>query len=135
MERLLAFEEQYKREVETNKINKVKLIEYESKISDLEKQVDTMTKSMLSSAFSSSCIAASQFDNESSTMSITAADEDMINSSINIWTEREYRLALWGWKRWKLHQMTSLRVRRLFFKNKKTETTELFVVEFLIECE
>ena len=111
MERLLAFEEQYKREVETNKLNKEKLIEYESKISDLEKQVDTMTKSMLSSAFSSSCIAgASQFDHESSTMSITGNDDEMINSSINIWTEREYRLALWGWKRWKFHQMTSLRV-------------------------
>ena len=112
MERLLAFEEQYKREVETNKLHKEKIIEYESKISDLEKQVDTMTKSMLSSAFSSSCLAggASLGDNESSTMSITAADDDIMNSSLNVWTEKEYRIALWAWKRWKLHQMTSLRV-------------------------
>ncbi len=120
MERLLAFEEQYKREVETNKLNKEKLIEYESKISDLEKQVDNMTKSMLSSAFSSSCIAGGvgQFDNESSTMSMTANDDEiMTSSSLNIWTEREYRLALWGWKRWKLHQMTSLRV-SFNFENK-----------------
>jgi kinesin family protein 1 len=120
MERLLAFEEQYKREVETNKLNKEKLIEYESKISDLEKQVDNMTKSMLSSAFSSSCIAGGvgQFDNESSTMSMTANDDEiMTSSSLNIWTEREYRLALWGWKRWKLHQMTSLRV-SFHFENK-----------------
>ncbi len=112
MERLLAFEEQYKKEVETNKLHKEKLILYESKISDLEKQVDTMTRSMLSSAFSSSCLAGtcSFGENESSTMSITAADDDMLNSSLNVWSEREYRLALWGWKRWKLHQMTSLRV-------------------------
>lgn len=115
MERLLFFEEQYKKEVETNKLNEKKLIEYESKISDLEKQVDTMTKSMLSSAFSSSCLtgvggSTSFGDNESSTMSITAADEDMMNSSMNTWSEREYRLAFWAWKRWKLHQMTSLRV-------------------------
>jgi kinesin family protein 1 len=113
MERLLAYEEQYKKEVETNKIYEKKFIEYESKISNLERQVDTMTRSMMSNTMSSSCIAigsgsgsAMMVGSDSSTMSITTAEEDLS------WSEKDYRLALWAWKRWRYHQMTSLRVRR-----------------------
>ena len=113
MERLLAFEEQYKKEVQTNKMYETKIIEYESKIINLEKQVDNMTKSMMSSAFSSNCLAGnannSFGENESVTMSMTTLEDEM-SSSINSWSEKEYRSALWAWKRWKYHQMTSLRV-------------------------
>jgi len=112
MERLLAFEEQYKKEVQTNKLYETKIIEYESKIINLEKQVDNMTKSMMSSAFSSNCLAGntnnSFGENESVTMSMTTLEDEM-SSSINSWSEKEYRSALWAWKRWKYHQMTSLR--------------------------
>ena len=119
----MALDEQYKKEVETNKMYKEQIIEYTSKINDLEKKVDIMTKSMMSS----SCIAslasnASNYnggslmsgtagggDNES-TFSMTTLGDDDINASISMWTEREYRLALWTAKRWRYHQMTSFRV-------------------------
>jgi hypothetical protein len=117
---LLALDEQYKKEVETNKMYKEQIIEYTSKINDLEKKVDIMTKSMMSS----SCIASlsgginntlngsSCMDTESNLSLTTLGDDDMVNSigNLNMWTEREYRLALWAFRRWKYHQMTSLRV-------------------------
>lgn len=118
MERLLALDQQYKKEVETNKMYKEQIIEYTSKINDLEKKVDIMTKSMMSS----SCIASlsggnntlngSYLDTESNLSLTTLGDDEMINSlgNLNMWTEREYRLALWAFRRWKYHQMTSLRV-------------------------
>lgn len=118
MERLLALDEQYKKEVETNKMYKEQIIEYTSKINDLEKKVDIMTKSMMSS----SCISSlpnhlnTSLDNESNVSSTTMGEDD-INSQgglggigDNYWSENEYRLALWAFKRWKYHQMTSLRV-------------------------
>lgn len=118
MERLLALDEQYKKEVETNKMYKEQIIEYTSKINDLEKKVDIMTKSMMSS----SCIASlaggatvnnGSIDNESN-LSLTMG-EDEFNFSGNLWNERDYQLALWAAKRWRFHQMTSIRV----FLNKK----------------
>ena len=112
MERLLALDEQYKKEVETNKMYKEQIIEYTSKISDLEKKVDIMTKSMMSS----SCIASlpgggmstlnGSLDNESN-----ISGEDEYNQ---ILSEREYQLALWVAKRWRHHQMTSIRVFLIF---------------------
>lgn len=128
MERLLALDEQYKKEVETNKMYKEQIIEYTSKINDLEKKVDIMTKSMMSS----SCIASlsggsgignstlngsSYMETESNLSLTTLGDDDMVNSlgNLNMWTEREYRLALWAFKRWKYHQMTSIRVSVYFY--------------------
>lgn len=121
---MLALDEQYKKEVETNKMYKEQIIEYTSKINDLEKKVDIMTKSMMSS----SCIASmtgsvttSGFNNmngsyDESSMSIaTIGDDEMINSNINFMSDREYRLALWVVRRWRHHQMTSLRVSPLTF--------------------
>jgi hypothetical protein len=128
---LLALDEQYKKEVETNKMYKEQLLEYTSKISDLEKKVDIMTKSMMSS----SCLASlsgggpgsvvsagvythsslnytQSIDNESGISMLNTVDDD-INSSIGSWTERDYRLALWAFRRWRYHQMTSLRVNYL----------------------
>ena len=118
MERLLALDEQYKKEVETNKMYKEQIIEYTSKINDLEKKVDIMTKSMMSS----SCLSSlpntlnTSLENDESNVSSTTMGEDETNSQgvcgqgDNFWSEHEYRLALWAFKRWKYHQMTSLRV-------------------------
>ncbi len=112
MDRLLALDEQYKKEVETNKIYKEQIIEYTSKINDLEKKVDIMTKSMMSS----SCIASlsnmnGSYDAESTSVSIaTLGDDEMAHSVSCFMTDREYRIALWVAKRWRYHQMTSLRV-------------------------
>lgn len=126
MERLLALDEQYKKEVETNKMYKEQIIEYTSKINDLEKKVDIMTKSMMSS----SCLASlgnsqhsntlngsSCMDTESNLSLTTLGDDEMIHSmgNLNMWSEREYRLALWAFRRWKYHQMTSLRVSIFWF--------------------
>jgi kinesin family protein 1 len=112
MERLLALDEQYKKEVETNKMYKEQIIEYTSKINDLEKKVDIMTKSMISN----SCIASLVGTNNGSEYGecLSNIGEDDIsnpNLSLSIWNEREYRLALWASKRWRYHQMTSFRVR------------------------
>lgn len=65
---------------------------------------------------SSSCIASltgnpnGSMDTESNLSLATMGDEDM-NSPTSMGSEREYRLALWVTKRWRFHQMTSLRVR------------------------
>jgi kinesin family protein 1 len=121
MERLLALDEQYKKEVETNKMYKEQIEEYTSKINDLEKKVDIMTKSMMSS----SCIASlasgnytpnNNGDNESNFSINTMADttmDDLMNYSTHgggSMNERNYQLALWVVKRWRYHQMTSFRV-------------------------
>ena len=102
-------DEQYKKEVETNKMYKEQIIEYTSKINDLEKKVDIMTKSMMSSSCIASLASNANGDNESN-FSMTTLGDDEISGSMNMWTEREYRLALWAAKRWRYHQMTSFRV-------------------------
>lgn len=93
MERLLALDEQYKKEVETNKIYKEQLNEYASKINDLEKKVNIMTKSMMSS----SCISL-------------MTNEDALIFNEEVLSEREAHLALWVVKRWKYHQNLRLMV-------------------------
>ena len=115
MERLLALDEQYKKEVETNKMYKEQIIEYTSKINDLEKKVDIMTKSMMSSSCLSSLPGGGMYNNlngsmDESNLSLTTMGEDESGSPVNLWNEHEYRLALWASRRWKYHQMTSLRV-------------------------
>lgn len=99
MERLLALDEQYKKEVETNKMYKEQIIEYTSKINDLEKKVNIMTKSMMSS----SCIA-SFLDEEPSSK----------QQSFTSFSKREYQLALWAIKRWRYNQYVSLTVNKLY---------------------
>ena len=100
---------------------KEQITEYTSKINELEKKVDIMTKSMMSS----SCIASlaggsvagggyqsmlnTSGDNESNFSLNTMGDEDL-GLSGGQWSEKEYQLALWGVKRWRYHQMTSFRV-------------------------
>jgi hypothetical protein len=97
---------------------KEQIIEYTSKINDLEKKVDIMTKSMMSS----SCIASlagggsagyqstlHSGDSES-TFSLGEDDLGFSSSAMNQFNEREYQLALWVAKRWRYHQMTSFRV-------------------------
>lgn len=115
MERLLALDEQYKKEVETNKIYKEQLNEYASKINDLEKKVNIMTKSMMSSSCISLMTSASGATNTNSnyynddTLSvITAAVDDYV-----MMPERDAQLALWAVKRWKYHQNLRLMVRVL----------------------
>ena len=109
MERLLALDEQYKKEVETNKMYKEQIIEYTSKINDLEKKVDIMTKSMMSSNCLASLANAHNNSSTDSNLSLTTMGEDEVSYHYG-WTEREYRLALWAMKRWRFHQMTSFRV-------------------------
>lgn len=98
MERLLALDEQYKKEVETNKIYKEQLNEYASKINDLEKKVNIMTKSMMSS----SCISLMTSNDDA----LTVNDE----YAAMLMSERDAHLALWAVKRWKYHQNLSLMV-------------------------
>lgn len=105
MERLLALDEQYKKEVETNKIYKEQLNEYASKINDLEKKVNIMTKSMMSS----SCISL-----------MTNDDAHTVSEDFLVLSERETHLALWTVKRWKYHQNIRFMVNfsfGLFFLN------------------
>ena len=117
MDRLLALDEQYKKEVETNKMYKEQIIEYTSKINDLEKKVDIMTKSMMSSSCIASLSSGATFNNmngsydaESSMSIATLGDDEIIPHGANFMSDREYRLALWVTRRWRYHQMTSLRV-------------------------
>jgi hypothetical protein len=118
MERLLALDEQYKKEVETNKMYKEQIIEYTSKINDLEKKVNIMTKSIMSSSCLASLAGSGGGGIDESTFSIaTTVDDDAahspplpVHAHNQTWSERDYQLALWVAKRWKHHQMTSLRV-------------------------
>lgn len=117
MERLLALDEQYKKEVQTNKMYKEQIIEYTSKINDLEKKVDIMTKSMMSSSCIASLSGGANTNNISldleSNLSMTTMTDDECGYSAGLWNERDYQLALWAARRWKYHQMTSLRVMKI----------------------
>lgn len=116
MDRLLALDEQYKKELETNKMYKEQITEYTSKINELEKKVDIMTKSMMSSSCISSLTNTTNFMNESNLSLATLNDDELVHSQStgNFMSEREYRLALWVARRWRYHQMTSLRVGSFF---------------------
>ncbi|RXG56764.1 Kinesin-like protein, partial [Armadillidium vulgare] len=98
--RLVALEEQYMKEKEeAEKQFEKERKNYEARIDALQRQVEeqSMTMSMYSS------YTAEEFTH----------DEDifvnpLFDAECN-WTEREFALASWAFKKWKFHQFTSLR--------------------------
>ncbi|XP_064643159.1 kinesin-like protein unc-104 isoform X6 [Lineus longissimus] len=88
--RLVQIEEQYRKEKEeADQLFELQRKEYESKIISLQEQVERV--SMMSS-----CTAED----------LLSDDEAFEECK---WTEREYQLAEWGFRKWKYHQFTSLR--------------------------
>ncbi|KAK7079601.1 hypothetical protein SK128_026926, partial [Halocaridina rubra] len=98
--RLVALEEQYQREKEeAQKEFDKERKSYEARIDALQKQVEeqSMTMSMYSS------YTPDDFNTE---------DDIFVNPLFDAecnWTEREYALASWAFRKWKYHQFTSLR--------------------------
>ncbi|XP_042232054.1 kinesin-like protein unc-104 isoform X1 [Homarus americanus] len=98
--RLVALEEQYQREKEeAQKEFEKERKNYEARIDALQKQVEeqSMTMSMYSS------YTPDDFTHE---------DDIFVNPLFDAecnWTEREYALASWAFRKWKYHQFTSLR--------------------------
>lgn len=98
--RLMALEEQFRKEKqEADNIFEEQRKNYEARIDALQKQVEeqSMTMSMYSS------YTPEDFN----------AEEDifvnpLFDAECN-WTEREFQLAAWGYRKWKYHQFTSLR--------------------------
>lgn len=90
--RLLAMEEQYRKEKEeADQLFEQQRKTYEARIDALQKQVEE--QSMLSSMYSS-CTPEE------------IPEEDIFEST---WTERDYQLAHSTFQKWKFHQFTSLR--------------------------
>ncbi|XP_037790609.1 kinesin-like protein unc-104 [Penaeus monodon] len=98
--RLVAIEEQFQREKEeAQKEFDKERKNYEARIDALQKQVEeqSMTMSMYSS------YTPDDFTHE---------DDIFVNPLFDAecnWTEREYALASWAFRKWKYHQFTSLR--------------------------
>ncbi|KDR21304.1 hypothetical protein L798_04238 [Zootermopsis nevadensis] len=91
--RLLVLEEQFRKEKEeADQLFEEQRKSYEARIDALQKQVEeqSMTMSMYSS------YTPEDFNNE----------EDIFECN---WSDREYQLAAWGFRKWKYHQFTSLR--------------------------
>ncbi|XP_034243949.1 kinesin-like protein unc-104 isoform X8 [Thrips palmi] len=91
--RLLALEEQFRKEKqEADNIFEEQRKNYEARIDALQKQVEeqSMTMSMYSS------YTPEDFNTE----------EDIFECN---WSDREFQLAAWGYRKWKYHQFTSLR--------------------------
>ena len=129
-------EEAFRREKEeADRLLREQKLEYESKIVELQKQVieTSMSQSMLSSILSStglvdtSTFKPSSFpqdflENDNDTLSCMFLSLDLptvffwsfLSLKIDIldcsWSEQDYQLAWWAWKKWRYHQMTSLRV-------------------------
>ncbi|CAF1293104.1 unnamed protein product, partial [Adineta ricciae] len=109
--KLVTMEEAFRREKEeSDRLLRKQKLEYESKIVELQKQVmeTSMSQSMLSSILSSSGLV------ESTLFHQQTLHEDLIETendtlSYCSWTEQEYQLAWWAWKKWRFHRMTSLR--------------------------
>lgn len=98
--RLVALEEQYQREKEeAQKEFDKERKNYEARIDALQKQVEeqSMTMSMYSS------YTPDDFNNEEDIFV-----NPLFDAECN-WTEREYALASWAYRKWKYHQFTSLR--------------------------
>ncbi|RZF34007.1 hypothetical protein LSTR_LSTR012352 [Laodelphax striatellus] len=96
--RLNALEEQYKKEKETaDQMFEEQRKNYEARINVLEKQIEVQSMTM-------SCISLPEdFNNE---------DEIYVNPLFEAtcnWSEKEYQLAAWAYRKWKYHQFTSLR--------------------------
>ncbi|KAL1122335.1 hypothetical protein AAG570_003740 [Ranatra chinensis] len=98
--RLLALEEQFRKEKENaDQLFEEERKNYEARIDALQKQVEeqSMTMSMYSS------YTPEDFNNE---------EDIFVNPLFDAactWTEREYQLAGWAFRKWKYHQFTSLR--------------------------
>lgn len=129
-------EEAFKREKEeADRLLREQKLEYESKIVELQKQVmeTSMSQSMLSSILSSSgfvdtsTFIQQQFqqdfnENDNDTLSCKIKNKIQKDFSLHVyavldcsWSEQDYQLAWWAWKKWRYHQMTSLRVNFVFF--------------------
>lgn len=99
-QRLMALEEQFRKEKQTaDEAFEEQRKNYEARIDALQKQVEeqSMTMSMYSS------YTPEDFNNE---------EDIFVNPLFEVacnWTEREYQLAAWGYRKWKYHQFTSLR--------------------------
>ncbi|XP_074107654.1 kinesin family member unc-104 isoform X6 [Cotesia typhae] len=92
--RLLVLEEQFRKEKETaDQLFEEERKKFEARIDALQKQVEeqSMTMSMYSS------YTPEDFNN---------IEEDIFESN---WSEREFQLAGWAFRKWKYHQFTSLR--------------------------
>ncbi|XP_076760932.1 kinesin family member unc-104 isoform X4 [Xylocopa sonorina] len=92
--RLLVLEEQFRKEKEeADQLFEEQRKSYEARIDALQRQVEeqSMTMSMYSS------YTPEDFNN---------IEEDIFESN---WTEREFQLAVWAFRKWKYHQFTSLR--------------------------
>ncbi|KAK2579257.1 hypothetical protein KPH14_008221 [Odynerus spinipes] len=92
--RLLVLEEQFRKEKEeADQFFEEQRKNYEARIDALQKQVEeqSMTMSMYSS------YTPEDFNN---------TEEDIFESN---WTERDFQLAAWAFRKWKYHQFTSLR--------------------------
>ncbi|XP_044758313.1 kinesin-like protein unc-104 isoform X2 [Coccinella septempunctata] len=98
--RLMTLEEQYKKEKETaDQLFEEQRKNYEARIDALQKQVEeqSMTMSMYSS------YTPEDFNTE---------DDIFVNPLFDTecnWTEKDYEIAAYSWRKWKHHQFTSLR--------------------------
>jgi len=117
-------EEAFKREKEeSDRLLRKQKLEYETKIVELQKQV--METSMSQSMFSSGLVDSSLIRQQTLPEDLIETDNDTVNCKLILinslklifpslsdcsWSERDYQLAWWTWKKWRYHRMTSLRV-------------------------
>lgn len=98
--RLFALEEQFRKEKqEADNIFEEQRKNYEARIDALQKQVEeqSMTMSMYSS------YTPEDFNTEEDIFV-----NPLFDAECN-WSDREFQLAAWGYRKWKYHQFTSLR--------------------------
>ncbi|PNF23864.1 hypothetical protein B7P43_G13714 [Cryptotermes secundus] len=98
--RLLVLEEQFRKEKEeADQLFEEQRKSYEARIDALQKQVEeqSMTMSMYSS------YTPEDFNNEEDIFV-----NPLFDAECN-WSDREYQLAAWAFRKWKFHQFTSLR--------------------------
>ena len=128
----MTMEEAFRREKEeADRLLREQKLEYESKIVELQKQVmeTSMSQSMLSSILSSTgLVDTSSFMQQFQSDYYDDDESDALNGKFHFssiktiesnrfpfvecsWSERDYQLAWWAWKKWRYHQTTSLRVR------------------------
>ncbi|XP_053983682.1 kinesin-like protein unc-104 isoform X16 [Hylaeus anthracinus] len=99
--RLLVLEEQYRKEKEeADQLFEEQRKSYEARIDALQRQVEeqSMTMSMYSS------YTPEDFNNIEEDIFVNPLFDAESN-----WTEREFQLAAWAFRKWKYHQFTSLR--------------------------
>ncbi|KAF7995732.1 hypothetical protein HCN44_006839 [Aphidius gifuensis] len=99
--RLVVLEEQFRKEKETaDQLFEEQRKNYEARIDALQKQVEeqSMTMSMYSS------YTPEDFNNIEEDIFVNPLFDAESN-----WSEREFQLAAWAFRKWKYHQFTSLR--------------------------